>query len=823
MAHLSYRNINTLSAVVGLTALVGLANAQVTKVSFQSQPTLGMNNLQVGNRSPLAPSAFEKLPIGSIRPEGWVRRQLELETEGFTGRLTEISPWLNKKNNAWLSPTGEGDHGWEEVPYWLKGFGDLGYVLGNDRIKKEASVWINGVIASQREDGYFGPRSNLTANNGKPDVWPNMVMLAALQTYYEYTRDKRVLNLMLKYFRWELTIPDQDFLLSYWEPQRVGDNMDTVLWLYNRTGEQWLFDLVEKLHRCGAKWSKGVPDWHGVNMSQGFREPAEYYTLKKDPALIQATESDYQTIRRLYGQVPGGLYGADENARPGFGDPRQATETCTMVEMMWSDEMLLRITGSPVWAERCEDVAFNSLPASMTPDLKSLHYLTSPNMVLVDKASKSPGLQNGGPMLLFNAYDHRCCQHNASHGWPYYAEHLWLGSANNGLAALLYAPSKVTAKVGTGTSVTIEEKTTYPFDEKIDFSFSMAKATNFPLTLRWPSWCDRPVLNLNGKSLAVNGKPGGYLVISRRWSNRDHLALTLPMKIATQTWIGNKGAVSVNRGPLTYSLKIGEKYVRVGGTNAFPSLEIHPASAWNYGLVTEGQKFSVKQKPFPKDNQPFTPQSAPVSLTARARKIENWKMDRLGLVGLLQNMPAKTSSPVETVELVPMGAARLRIASFPTVSTRAKAHEWVAPQIGRSAIPAVASHVFGGDTVDALSDGLLPANSNDLSIPRFTWWDRKGSTEWVEYHFPSPKTLSQAKVYWFDDRTTGGGCRVPSTWKLQIRQGTEWVDVTPRSEYGTKLNQFNMVRFDPVTTKEMRLTVELQPNFSSGILEWEVK
>src|SRR5471030_2981440 len=168
-----------------------------------------------------------------------------------------------------------------------------------------------------------------------------------------------------------------------------------------------------------------------------------------------------------------------------------------MVEMMLSAEELLNITGDPIWAERCEDVTFNSLPASMTSDLKALHYLTAPNMVRIDKGSKAPELENGGPMLLFNAYDHRCCQHNVSHGWPYYAEHLWLGTGKNGLAAALYAPCQVTSKVGNGAPVTIREDTDYPFDEIVVFRMKTHKPNSFPLTLRWPSWCAMPKLAIN--------------------------------------------------------------------------------------------------------------------------------------------------------------------------------------------------------------------------------------------------------------------------------------------------------------------------------------
>ncbi len=801
---------------------IGFCWATDGSVKTSSRPDQGSNRFTISNRSPLGANAFSKLRVGSIRPEGWVRKQLELEAEGYTGRLTEISPWLSKQDNAWLSPTGVGKNGWEEVPYWLKGFGDLGYVLGNKRIINEAKVWIEGALKSQRSNGYFGPEANLTANQGKPDIWPNMVMLNALQTYHEYTGDKRVLECMSRYFKWEMTIPDKDFLLSYWEPQRAGDNMQSVFWLYNRTGDRSVLPLAEKLHRCGARWDLGVPDWHGVNMAQGFREPAEYSQLAMSTTLTNATERDYLTMRNMYGQVPGGLYGADENARKGFSDPRQASETCTMVEMMLSDEMLLAITGDPAWAERCEDVAFNSLPASMTPDLKALHYLTSPNMIQIDKGSKSPGLQNSGPMLLFNAYDHRCCQHNASHGWPYYAEHLWYGAANNGLAALLYAPCIVTARVGSGMPVTVTETTNYPFDETVKFAISTKKPNSFPLVLRWPTWCQKPQLVLNGTKIQFKGSAGCYITINRTWKNGDQLNLTLPMVAKVHKWEANKGALSVERGPLTYSLKIGEKYVRAGGTDRFPSYEIYPTTPWNYGLSLDHLSFKVVKKSFPKSQQPFTPQTTPITIETKGRLIPQWQEDSLHLVGLLQTMPAKSTEPLKDLELIPMGAARLRISSFPTVLNKSTAHTWVAPRKPKPSLPTTASHVFDGDTVDALSDGLLPTGSTDMSIRRFTWWDHKGTREWVQYNFPKERTLSQSRVYWYDDKATGGECRVPASWTIYYQTSDGWKPVSDQGQFGTEKDKFNSVVFTAVKTKALRIEVQLQPHFSSGILEWEV-
>jgi hypothetical protein len=814
-----------LFSMVSVVCLVAFGCSASEDIRVVKEPnTEATNDFYVGNRPPLTPSPFMKLPIGAIKPQGWVRKQLELEAEGFTGHLLESSRFLKKQDNAWLSTRGQGHSPWEEVPYWLKGFNNLGYVLGDKRIIDEAQIWIEAAIASQRDDGYFGPRSNLKRIGGsRPDVWPNMIMLNVLQSYYEYSGDKRVLELMSKYFKWQLTVPDEDFLEPFWQNQRASDNLASVYWLYNRIGGKSLLDLGEKIHRNTADWTGGVASWHVVNIGQCFRGPAVFYQQSKDPNHLDATERDYQTVMGMYGQVPGGMFGADENARPGYIGPRQAAETCAMVEMMLSDEMLLTFTGDPLWADRCEEVTFNSLPVSMTPDMKALHYLTAPNLILCDRHNKSPGFQNGGPMLLFDPHRHRCCQHNSGHGWPYYAQYLWLATPRNGLAAVLYAPSQVTAKVGDGTEVTIIEKTQYPFDENVELTVKTAKPVRFPLYLRVPGWCENPELIINGKTASVRAGPRSYVMIDRKWSNGDKVNFTLPMKITFTTWTKNKNSVSVNRGPLTYSLKIGERYARAGGTDKWPAWEIHPTTAWNYGLVLNEKEpassFQIVRTAWPGDDQPFEAKVAPIELRAKAKKIPEWVKDHLGLVGKLQQSPVKSDEPVETVTLIPMGCARLRISAFPIIGTGPDANKWKeSPKL----LPTSASHCWGSDTVAALSDKLVPRNSNDQSIPRFTWWPRKGTTEWVQYDFEQPKKVSGVKVYWFDDAGSGG-CRVPKSWRLLYKQGDQWKQVFKAADYGVARDKFNGVRFQSVLTAALRVEVELQPEFSGGILEWRLE
>ena len=129
----------------------------------------------------------------------------ELQAEGFHGHLTEISRFLVKENNAWLSLTGKGNHGWEEVPYWLKGYSNVAYLLGNKQMLDETMIWIEAALSSQRADGWFGPDEGregvATRLQGRKDLWPNMIMLFCLQDYYEYSGDKRVINLMTNYFK----------------------------------------------------------------------------------------------------------------------------------------------------------------------------------------------------------------------------------------------------------------------------------------------------------------------------------------------------------------------------------------------------------------------------------------------------------------------------------------------------------------------------------------------------------------------------------------------------------------------------------------------
>lgn len=660
-----------------------------TSVAVVERPELG----SAAYRAPLHGGYLRKLPVGQVQPRGWLREFLNRQRAGLNGQLGTVSDWLDKNGNQWLSDTGS--HGWEEVPYWLRGYASLAYVLDDEAMKREAQVWFDAVMTHLKPNGELGP-SGTDGNPETPDLWAKMPMLWALQTYYEASGDERVLQAMTRYFKWELTIPDEHFLKGLWQAKRGGDNEWSVVWLYNQTGDETILPLISKLHRCGVDWTMkdDLPNWHGVNVAQGFREPATTYVLTGESRLLDAAYENFSTMRRRYGQVPGGMYGADENARAGYFDPRQGTETCALVEQMASDEILMGLTGDPFWADHCEDVALNSYAAALMPDMRSLRYLTAPNMAVSDERLHGPSIDNNlRGMLSMSPFSSRCCQHNHGMGWPYYAEHLVMATADGGLATMLYAASETRAHVADRQEVVLTEETHYPFEEQVALTLHTASAVRFPLYLRIPAWAEGAEVCVNDDPVGTTASAGRYVRLLREWQDGDRVRLTLPMRVSSRVWAQNKNSVSVNYGPLTLSLKIDTEVEQHDsrdpqfnqddshwqqGVDAalWPCYVLKPRSDWNYALKVDESHLPVgltmKRKAWPADDFPFTLESVPLEFRATGRQIPSWGLDATGMTDVLPDESEPRSEKETALTLVPMGAARLRIAAFPTCSNDAR-------------------------------------------------------------------------------------------------------------------------------------------------------
>ena len=639
------------------------------------------------DRSPLDPSPLSKIPLGSVRASGWLHHQLELMLDGMTGHLDGLSSFL-APDNGWLDSTNEG---WEEQPYWLRGVYALGVLTGDKRISGLSQRWIEAVLRSVDDEGYFGPEclKGIRGNDGRvlTDLWPHMVMLDALTLHHEHTGDDRVMDLASRFFAYCRGLPDEHFIPrradgfgeEIWQPfgdwkigiqmKRAGDMLPHIFRHYALTGEEWLLDLARRFHHSVLPPSSEWLDEHVVHFTQRFAYPGLFGRLEDRDLGLARSEYWYAQHMGTWGRQPRGVFGADERIRPGKTDPRQGFETCGMVEFAKSFALLGRMTGRPVYADRTEDIILNHFPAAQTADLKGLHYLTAANMPQLD-ASESHDFFNPGRQICYSADLYRCCRHNVAMGWPGHVQNLWQATSDDGLAAWMYAGSEVTARVGTqGREVNIAERTDYPFSGKAEFHVSAAEQTRFPLYLRVPRWCRGFSVSVNGQDVHVHPAPGTYVRIENTWGHHDNVEITMPMEISTTLW-PRTGSVTVDRGPLSYSVRIEEEWRRCGGSNEWPEWEVFPASPWNYALApdeTGAIGLQVAQEKTTAD-QPWTLENAPVLLRARARRVPSWSMTG-ETVDPVPCRPVEADEKAEEVSMIPLGCARLRISCLPVAGT----------------------------------------------------------------------------------------------------------------------------------------------------------
>ena len=402
------------------------------------------------NRAPLAPKAYVELPLGAVRAKGWLGEMLERQRSGATGRMDELYPEVMGPRNGWLG--GDGDQ-WERGPYWIDGLLPLAWLLDDAELKAKVRPWIEWILQSQREDGYFGPATDYPGEfglqrNNSADWWPRMVVLKILQQYYSATNDRRVIDFMTRYFRYQLkTLPDKPLgHWSHWAVYRACDNLQAVYWLYNLTGDGFLLELGDLLHRQGHDYTgmflesddlKRFNSIHCVNLAQGFKEPVIYYQRRPERRYLDAVKKGFSDLALLHGQ-PQGMYGADEGLHGG--DPTQGSELCAAVEMMFSLEQILQITGGREWGDYLERVAYNALPTQTTDAQDARQYYQQVNQVEVTRKVRPFSTPHEDTDIVFGLYTgYPSCTSNLHQGWPKLVQNLWYATRDGGLAALVYA------------------------------------------------------------------------------------------------------------------------------------------------------------------------------------------------------------------------------------------------------------------------------------------------------------------------------------------------------------------------------------------------
>ncbi len=611
----------------------------------------------------LTQRAFEPLPLGAVRPAGWLKRQLRIQADGLSGHLDEF--WPDVMNSGWIGGDAEG---WERMPYWLDGVVPLAYLLDDAALKAKVEKHIDYVLEHQHEDGWLGPQQS--KGYKERDPWPVFVMLKVLAQYQEAAGDARVVPAMRR-FLWQLKHHLEQRALFDWNKMRWQDLVWSIHWLHARSPEAWLLELAETAEQQGYDWLEHFEDlpfkervdkWqfdsHVVNNTMGVKTAGVWHRQTGAQSLRAAAHKALAELDTYHGQATGVFTGDECFAGR---NPSQGTELCAVVEYLFSLEVLLAQFGDAAFGDRLERIAFNALPATFSPDMWAHQYDQQANQMVCQVSKERVYTTNGPDANIFGLEpNYGCCTANMHQGWPKFAAHLWMGTQDGGLAAVAYAPSAVEREVG-GQRVRVMLDTRYPFSDTLTFTVRCDAPVTFPLALRVPDWPGACTITVAGGA-AETPKRGGFHRIDRAWEDGDTVVMTLAPEIRLERRYNN--AATVHCGAMVFALDVPAEWKYLRGEKPHADYELHPKQSWNYAILLNETGLEMKRNEVP--DVPFSPEAPPLVIPVQGRLLPDWGLER-NAAAPPPPSPVSSDEPLEDLRLIPYGCAKLRVTEFPTL------------------------------------------------------------------------------------------------------------------------------------------------------------
>jgi hypothetical protein len=623
-------------------------------------------------------SALIPLPPGAVEPEGWLRDWCIAAKDGYTATMNQRDPAFRQ---AWAKDYRmTGDHlslwdlgGWpyEGGGYWFDGLAKLGFVLHDKALIDQAKSRLDVVVDNMTPDSILfmwwldknKPEDmNAVYGKGKREeewpIWANGLMGRSLVGYYAGSRDPRVLKALETAYS-----SNRDWVRLGWSMIHPWPALETYTWTGNQEIKESLTALFSKEgdDKKPGSWNHyrrppndkpgAEPADHGVHFCESTAPWALGYLWTGKREFLDAALRWHDKIERECMQ-PYGVPVFDEYYGPT--GAFRGTETCDVAAYMWSQNLLLTISGQGRLADRIERAFFNAGPATVSRDFKTHVYMQSPNRMADHR------LPAAEPFTYKTKHDPLCCTAAANRILPNYVINMWMATRDNGLAATCYGPCKVSALVADRVPVEIVCRTDYPFNEPIEITVKPQREATFPLSFRIPGWCKWPTLDVNEKWVRTWPVSNGFVRVNRAWKPNDKIDIRLSMfpEITKGRDANTAGAPygSVSLGPLLFALPIADtKNANTPDTKA----------RWKFALDAQAatpctdMDIFVERRPMPgRWNWPL---ESPLTLRVRAASID-WNPT---LENLLPSKPFDGGKPPLWMTLVPYGCTKFRVSMLP--------------------------------------------------------------------------------------------------------------------------------------------------------------
>jgi hypothetical protein len=655
----------------------------------------------------LEPLVWRALPLGSVRPAGWLKTQIDLTVNGLGGSIFNFyppvahSPWINV-TCPWPGGCQDTDEG-EDFGYALQWAVSLAVLSDPDctgAFCQQISGFIDMVLQNQDPKSHWiGPPAGDGDGNSEFAVW---LVVTGLWQWWEATGDVRIkpavyAHLQESYRRLAEVSPlvawaqsrAQDYI---WLLQTImdadPDNLDGMHDFLTRFS--WLLAGQQNVpwevyYSNPAYFPTGNSGWnfsnHGVNIAEGLKSGAVLYRMTQSPFAADSSHFRLSVLDEYHGSPTGGFL-ADETLADSM--PSHGQELCAVVEAILSLNVVHEAQGDATFADRAERIAYNALPGTWTADAWAHQYLHQPNAISALHLEDHIWLADGPDAVTFGvAPNYPCCAANGPGGWSFrFLPRAVHASSDGGVALSLLGPLTAVVPVPSGNSVSLTVDTEYPFGDSLDISIADAPAS-MPFYIRIPDWATNANVSVDGAPAVAAGPNGTMyrIVLASAGSHSIHVELNPEIYVDSIGVLYN-GAIAVHRGALLYALRLGESPINVtqNWTTNNPQhpvaidFTLNSTTPWNYALVFDPtdpagpSKFFNFQRLGPVNSTfPWDHETPNLQITAQARQLP-WPVQNNAPVSPPTSpactTPGNCGNPVP-VTLVPFGATHIRMSVLP--------------------------------------------------------------------------------------------------------------------------------------------------------------